>query len=532
MDVIYLFFFFFRRNENPLATFDLLNGVLPKIKSEGNINITSRPDVTAVGGEKAKSTNKKALRKMSKSLIELRKIREAGDTKELFKDSNGNSVRSSSAITHKPTSLQEVLLLLQEQQQMQSMGHQRYIRVKKARGNWKKSAAAVLKDANSQPESPECPKKQPEVKEKKEKIETVPQGKPRGASTGSVSSKGYADVLSSCQTSEDYLGKCDKLAEEEKLKALKTETLLRKRRNSLTLEKGVLQKKIEKTQEKKGAVKKLLGKDVVKNQEEIIRDQKRIEEINLKLAHVDQDMLQNKHKEAAVMENLTALKTNARPRRYSENYEAKSFPEATTRSFQDERRAKFRESPSGSISSRDSFDDKNELYRPSFLESAASLHRKGSKKTGQASLLALEVELQKITPNVPRRKQYGSGKRVSSSSEGSFDESFLKESPGSNRRYSTPPEEKRESITSVGSLDSQSKLCGWDNFELKKKRHGSLPTLANTELHSVAVSIPTTSTTDDTDAPLMSAEHRPSLITALSQIKVRNLKVVILSREH
>jgi hypothetical protein len=417
---------------------------------------------------------------------------------------------------------------------MQSMGHQRYIRVKKARTNWKKSAAAVIKDTNSEPESPELPKKQPEVKEKNEKSETEQRGKPRGSSTGSTTSTGLADALSSCKTSEDYLGKCDKMAEEEKLKALKTETLLRKRRNSLSLEKGVIEKQLGKTQEKKGAVKKLLGREVVKNQDEIIRNQKRLEEINLKLAHVDQDMLQNKTKEAAVIENITAMKTNPRSRRFSENDDSlstgrnPSVSESTIRSVH-ERRAKFRESPTGSISSRDSFDDKNEPYRPSVPESAASLHRKGSKKTGQASLLALEEELQKISPNVTKRKKYGSVKRVSSSSEGSYEEGSLKGSPGTNRRYSTPPEEKRESITSVGLAHSHDKIYRWDNVEsLKRKKHtGSLPTLVTSDFHSVSVSIPTETSADDTEAATqqIGSEHRPSLITALSQIKVRNVLI-------
>jgi len=273
------------------------------VKSDSNI----APATTDKTSENKKKTpDGKTLRGMSQSLTELRKINQQSKESPIS-DKNGNSIKSSSVVTQRPTSLQEVLQLLQEQQMMQNMGHQRYIRVKKARGNWKKSAAAVLRDVHSNPDSPEAPRK-PSLKQEevREKGEPETQRKPRGTSTGSSHSTEQNEATSNYETSDEYLGK---KAEEEKLKALKTETLLRKRRNSLNLEKEVLEKKLGKSNEKKTGVKKLLGKDILKDSEEIIKAKKRIDEINLKLANVDHDMLENKTKEAVVMDSITALKT-------------------------------------------------------------------------------------------------------------------------------------------------------------------------------------------------------------------------------
>lgn len=304
--LIFIVIFFYRTKQESKTDRDLLNGMLlSRVKSESNISPTATTNKTLKGN--TNTYDGKTLRSMSRSLNELRKISQQG--KENSSERNGSVKKSSGVLTQRPTSLQEVLKLLQEQQLMQSMGHQRYVRVKKARGNWKKSAAAVLKDAHSNPESPEAPRKTSIKREgSREKSAPDTQRKLRGASTGSSQSNELNEAFSNNETSDDYLGK---KAEEEKLKALKTETLLRKRRNSLSLEKDVLEKKLGKTQEKKTGVKKLLGKEVPKDKEEIIRTKKRIDEIKIKLADVDQDMQENKSKEAAVMENLTALKTKS-----------------------------------------------------------------------------------------------------------------------------------------------------------------------------------------------------------------------------
>lgn len=246
---------------------------------------------------------------VSKSLDELRKLPQDGEVTK----SNGDAIKSCGSTSQRPKSLQDVLQLLQEQQLMQNIGQQRYVRAKKARGNWKKSAAAVLRDVQSSPASPDSVKKGNlnSTEEKRETAEPEMKRKPRGYSTGSVQSIELNEAVSNFEISDEYLGR---KAEEEKLKALKTETLLRKRRNSLNLEKEVLEKKLGKDEkrDKKTGMLKLWGKESQKDNEEISRTKRRLDEINLKIADVDHDMLENKTKEAALVENITAIKTRSR----------------------------------------------------------------------------------------------------------------------------------------------------------------------------------------------------------------------------
>lgn len=189
------------------------------------------------------------------------------------------------------------------------------------------------------------------------------------------------------------------------------------------------------------------------------------------------------------------------------------------RSMVDERRSRYRDSPTGSTSSRDSFEDKTDVYRPN--ERSSSLHRKGSRnKTSQASLKALEEELLKISPHPTRKKKQSVVKRVSSSSEGSIEDFSLKLSPSNNRRASN------EASSSHALSQSHDKLYGWDNLDIRKKQQAGSPvTSTKGEMRFVALPIPTEDNLDVVDGPPESpyaGEHRPSLITALSQIKVRH----------
>lgn len=142
--------------------------------------------------------------------------------------------------------------------------------------------------------------------------------------------------------------------------------------------------------------------------------------------------------------------------------------------------------------------------------------------------MALEEELLKISPYPTRKKQHRIVKRVSSSSEGSVDEYTLKLSPTTHRT-------SLSDVKTEGALSqSHDKLYGWDNVELKKKRNptGSPQAIPKSEFRSVAVSIPTDASQDENDGSTASSvskssEHRPSLITALSQIKVNEYLILV-----
>ncbi|XP_032228436.1 uncharacterized protein LOC5504265 isoform X2 [Nematostella vectensis] len=479
---------------------DLLNGIVPQLKQQSYRN-ESKPDV-ALSSKLADTKNNNNVR--SASLLELRRIREAmsPDQGNLTKRTGHES--SPNLNQQKATSLEEVLNLLQEQQMLQSLGQTRYVKVKKARTNWKKSAAAILKEQGSHPNSDTSDRKKESSVEEERLSEagSDSHAKKRATSIVSLSS----DISEERFTGKDALDRYERLAEEEKVKALKAETLLRKRRNSLNLEKEVLEKKIEKINEKKGTVKKLLGKEqVVADKDEIIRTQKRLKEVTVKLADVEHDIKQSKTKEAEIMGSINELKTKS----------ARDFPvkreSVCHRATPEERRAMFKHSPQGSISSHESFDDSTDHLKSSTASLDTGLKRKGSKK--QASLVALEEELKKISPmggrKVPGRK------RISFSSEGSVDDA----SPPSARRGL----DKRDSSSSDGSLQGYERFNSFSSEAAEgRRRKLTSPSPKKTEVFNVAVDIPCRRTSSSSLADGSSykgSDHRPSLITALSQIK-------------
>lgn len=170
----------------------------------------------------------------------------------------------------------------------------------------------------------------------------------------------------------------------------------------------------------------------------------------------------------------------------------------------------------------------------------------------------LEKELRKISPVGGRRitlagePRHG---RVSWSSEGSQEDSTLRDSPIFNKKTAV---EKRVSIGSEGSAGDQSSLSRpkvSDSAELRRKRYSASG--SSVAFHNVSVEIPT----EDEDKPedekpghrlstsserslaevsrklsvnseRGSDEHRASLMNALSQIKVCGIIVSYRMKEH
>lgn len=447
----------------------------------------------------------------------------------------------------RPTSLDGVLKLLEDQKLLQQLGQQKFNRAKKAQDAWKRSAAAVLKDkrkASGYLDSEKSDKRTPKVNTAGDAV--------RRRTVSMSAAQGRRKELelipiSAFQDTNDAIEQFEKLAEEEKLKTLKKETLLKKRRNSLTLEKDVLKKKIYKQTDVKSTVKKLLGKDEVTKVEDKQRVEERLLKVNQELANIEKDLMDNKMNEAQALDSLNVMKTRT-VRKLSFVKPAGN----NTASLLRQKRDSFKNSHSESSSSQGSIDDKSSRDSPKATPSLEA----SRKQSTAVSLAVLESELRKISP-VGGRKLTLAGininnnivkdpkhTRVSLSSEGSQEDYTLRdssivikhlelekgvssESDGSvagdssflpQKKFSDTAEVRRKKYSASGSQIAFHKLSveipTQDDVKLEDYKHMLSVTSQKSVAESTAVR--KLSVTSERD----SEGHRTSLMNALSQIKV------------
>lgn len=446
----------------------------------------------------------------SNSQIESQKIEETLST-----NSQSEGLPKPSSFAARPTSLDGVLKLLQDQQLMQQMGQQRFDKAKKAQKAWQRSAAAALKERRSASMTPDGEMFEPTSREA-----AIDETRRR---TLSLSKTQVANSELSPIPSSPKLGankiieQFEKLAEEERLKTLKKETLLKKRRNSLTLEKDVLKRKINKTQEKKNTVKKFLGKDETASTEDRHRVEERLEQVNRELETIEKDLLDNKKIEAQALDTINVMKTKT--------VRKHSFAKSSTNRIQlEQKRSEFKNSPSESTSSQGSTEDKSEREVPRTQETLEAVRRQST----AVSLAALEKELRKISPVGSRKITVGGEPfrhgRVSWSSEGSQDDSGLKDSPTSAKK---PFLGKKISIGSEGSPGdhSFSRPNLADSAELRRKRFSASG--SKVAFHNLSVEIPTEDEKDVEDGKTVTDGHRLSTTSepGVSEIASRKLSV-------
>ena len=473
----------------------------------------------------------------SHSPVELSKNEEVLTTNNGSEDSSEQSpVNFSSPV--KPTSLDGVLKLLQDQQLIQHLGQQKFNKVKKAQRAWQRSAAAALKEHRSGSVTPDVEESEPAYHEEARR-RTLSTSSTQAARKGIGSSQSVPRL-----GANEIIEQFEKLAEEERLRTLKKETLLKKRRNSLTLEKDVLKRKMTKGQEKKTTVKKFLGKDETASNEDMQRVEERLQQVNQELATIERNLMDNKISEAQALDNINVMKTKT-VRKHS------FVKPSGNKMSADERRNEFKTSPSESTSSQGSTEEKPEkdaANAPQTLEAAR-------RQSTAVSLAVLEKELRKISPVGGRRitlagePRHG---RVSWSSEGSQEDSTVKDSPIMSKKTAV---EKRVSVGSDVSAGDQSSLSRpkvSDSAEVRRKKFSASG--SSMAFHNVSVEIPTEdennhddekpgghrlSTSSERSFAEMSRklsvnsergvdEQRASLMNALSQIKV----CVIIGRCH
>ena len=291
-----------------------------------------------------------------------------------------------------------------------------------------------------------------------------------------------------------------------------------------------------KGQEKKNTVKKLLGKDDTASSEDMQRVEERLQQVNQELATIDRNLMDNKMSEAQALDNINVMKTKT-VRKHS------FVKPAGNKMSADEKRSEFKTSPSESTSSQGSAEEKLEkdsTNAPQTLEAAR-------KQSTAVSLAVLEKELRKISPvggrRIPLTGEPRHG-RVSWSSEGSQEDSTVRDSPILSKKTAV---EKRVSIgseVSAGDRSSPSRPKVSDSAELRRKKFSASG--SSVAFHNLSVEIPTEdgnkhddekpgrhrlSTSSERSFAEMSRklsvnsergldEQRASLMNALSQIKV------------
>lgn len=387
----------------------------------------------------------------------------------------------------RPTSLDGVLKLLQDQQLMQQIGQQKFNKARKAQTAWRRSAAAALKEKRSGSGTPDVEKDEPTYPEA-----AASETKRRTQSMTSQGALKELDLIPSSpyQDTNEIIEQFEKLAEEEKLRSLKKEILLKKRRNSLTLEKDVLKKSISKQHDKKNTVKKRPSKDEVTSIENKQRVEERLQQVNQELATIERDLMDNKMNEAQALDNINLMKTKT-VRKLSFVRPGGNKMQAT------EKREAFKISHSESSSSQGSTEEKTGKDSPKAQHSLEAAR----KQSAAVSLAVLEKELRKISPvggrkltlagtnnnnNIVKDPKHG---RVSLSSEGSQEDYALKDSPVVNKKLTL---ERRVSSGSEGSAGDSSSLPRAkfsDSAELRRKRYSASG--SQVAFHNVSVEIPT-----------------------------------------
>ena len=464
---------------------------------------------------------------------------------------------STSAFRSRITSLEEVLKLLQDQKLLQQIGQTKQDKSKRAKLQWKRSAAVALDRARSSPPQEERKPNTfagPSTDEKlgsnaaklKESViktnEIDGSSKKRAPSLLSLSSS--STELDELSNRRDIMEKVEKLAEEEKVKLLKNETLLRKRRNSLTLEKDVLEKKMSKSLEKKSAVRKLLAKEDSSKVTTTHVSEARLQEVNHQLMKIERSLEENKKQSADVNTKIMNSKLTRQKSTDKSSFISRLPGNA------EERRAAFKNSPNGSeisFSSQGSFEEK--FGKDSSDGTRTSLAKKVSLSSisSSTSLAALEEELRKITPIVPRRFTETRRKKMSVSSDCSPD---ARESPPISRRAYSDLSRRTTSASSDSSspgrsspafsglesphsFDERSPLCTeLDNSKMRQERFSDISQIgfgkrvrddcpdSTNVLRSKTITVKETQHAQP--------EHQATFINALSKIKVRFITIYMM----
>ena len=427
----------------------------------------------------------------------------SGEQLPVSDKAEGSSLPSTTSFSAavRPTSLDGVLKLLQDQQLIQQLGQQKFNQAKRAQNAWRRSAAAALKEQRSGSRTADVEKPEPTFPN------TAVDSRRRTKSM-SMAQSPYKDIIPSSpyQGANEIIEQFEKLAEDEKLRTLKKETLLKKRRNSLTLEKDVLKKKMSKQHEKKNTVKKFLGKDEITCVEDKQRVEERLQQVDQELATIERDLMDNKKNEAQVLGNINVMKTKT--------VRKLSLVSQPSGNMADQRREAYKSSHSESSSSQGSTEERPGKGSPTAQHSLETAR----KQSAAVSLAVLEKELRKISP-VGGRKLTLSGSninnnnyvnkeirpgRVSVSSEGSAPDDFVRMDSPINKKRST---EKRMSSGSDGSIGDQSSLpkaSFSDSAELRRKRYSASG--SQVAFHNVSVEIPT-----DEENKLEEGRHRLSV---------------------
>ena len=201
----------------------------------------------------------------------------------------------------KMKSLDEVLKLLHEKQLQQELLTKQLTKSERARIRWQYSMLVILRRNRTM------------------RKQTSSENLKSSGSFGSDSANGVLhsemDVKAAKVKYREISAKYDSMLEDERLKMLRRETLLKKRRNSLILRQDILQKKLNKVQDTgKATLKKRQSKSDAKEMsasftkgenEEVI---KQLADISVELEGIKQDITSNHEKQRRVSADLNEQK--------------------------------------------------------------------------------------------------------------------------------------------------------------------------------------------------------------------------------
>ena len=201
----------------------------------------------------------------------------------------------------KMTSLDEVLKLLHEKQLQQELLTKQLTKSERARIRWQHSMLVILRRTRNM--------------RKQSSSENLKSSGSFGADSANGMVSSELDKKAAKVKYNEISAKYDSILEDGRLKMLRRETLLKKRRNSLILRQDILQKKLNKAQDTgKGTLKKRQSKSDAKEMsasftkgenEEVI---KQLAEINVELEGIKRDITSNHEEQRRVSANLNEQK--------------------------------------------------------------------------------------------------------------------------------------------------------------------------------------------------------------------------------
>ena len=201
----------------------------------------------------------------------------------------------------KITGLDEVMKLLHEKRLEQELLTKKLTKSERVRMRWQYSMLVVLRKTRSM--------------RTQSSSDNLKSSGSFGSDSGNVVTSPELDEKAAKEKYREISTKYDSILEDERLKMLRRETLLKKRRNSLILRHDTLQKKLSKIQEaSKGAQKKRLSKSDAKemsasfskgDNEEVV---KQLADINAELEGIKQDIASNQEEQRKISNDLNEQK--------------------------------------------------------------------------------------------------------------------------------------------------------------------------------------------------------------------------------